>query len=81
MAAALVSVDLLKAVVDSAALLLASAAREIVQSALGLVKAILSAFGDTTFPQFLKQIVCPSSFGFVDYGGDALKCLFHVVCF
>ena len=51
------SLDVISCLIDSSCLLLSSACREIVQAALGLVKALLSAFGESVFGQFLKKVV------------------------
>ena len=53
-----VSSALLKILVDSACLLLASKAREVVKSALSFVKVLVTSFDALTFGEFLKRVVC-----------------------
>lgn len=48
--------ELLKVLIDSACLLIASKAREVVQSALGFVKTLLLSFS-ANFGLFLSQVV------------------------
>lgn len=52
-----VSSEVLAVLIESTCLLLKSKAREVVQSALSLLKVVLSAFPDTTMAQFLQDIV------------------------
>ncbi len=55
-----VSDALLGCVVESTCVLLENKAREVVNSALGLLKVLLSAFPDTSLAQYLNTIVsCP----------------------
>ena len=48
---------LLGCVVDNTCILLESKARQIVNSALGLLKVILAAFPNTSLAQYLQKIV------------------------
>ena len=48
---------LLDCIVENTCLLLESKAREIVNSALGLLKVLLAAFPDTSLAQYLEKIV------------------------
>jgi len=52
-----VSMQLLTAVVDSLTILLTSNSREVIQAALGLVKALFSAFANNKFSHFLHKVV------------------------
>ena len=52
-----VSEEVLGTLVDSTCLLLKSKAREIVQAALGLLKALICIFPDTMLAQFMHKMV------------------------
>jgi len=64
--------ELLKVLVDSASLLIASKAREVVLSALGFIKTLLLSFSDK-FGIFLNQVVSTVFYDFV----ALLSCCVH----
>jgi len=64
--------ELLKVLVDSASLLIASKAREVVLSALGFIKTLLLSFL-ANFGIFLNQVVSTVSYDFV----ALLSCCVH----
>ena len=56
----LISSDLLEILVDNTCLLLTSKLREIVKSALGFIKVLISAYQDTQIAGQLKRLVSKS---------------------